>query len=214
MARHLPRVLAAAAVLLIAAPALAEEETSTISLGLGIQKVINVSGIARIAIGDPRVADVRPLGNNQLILLGQVEGRTTLLIWKSNGSRLSYLVNVTNKDPDKVIEEIKQLLRDPEGITLRKIGDRIYLEGYAYTDDDVERVQAVTRLYGQVTSFVKMAPTAKRRIATEMNAALQRAGLRNARAVVVGSTIFLEGSVDSKEELDQAERIVKASGGR
>jgi pilus assembly protein CpaC len=214
MLRPLPQILVAVAVVLGSAPSFADEDASTISLGLGIQKVINVPNIARIALGNPDVADVRPLGQNQVILLGKAEGRTTLLVWKASGARLSYLLNVTKKDADKVIEEIKELLRDPEGITLRKIGDRIYMEGYAYTDEDAERVQAVTRLYGQVTSFVKIAPGAKRRLAADMNAALQRAGLRNARAVLVGSTIFLEGSVDSKEELDQAERIVKAMGAK
>jgi len=210
--RLLLRALAVAAVLAVAAPAYSQDDSSTIALGVGTQKVINVPGIARIAIGDPSVADVKPLGSAQVLIVGQAEGRTTLLIWKSNGSRLSYLISVRKKDPNEVIEEIKKLLGDREGITVRMVGDRIYLDGYAYTTEDAERVTQITTLYGQVKSFVKIAPNAKKLVANNLNAALQRAGLKNVQANVVGTTIFLEGSVESQQDLQKAELITKAIG--
>ena len=212
--RLLPRALAAAAVIAIAAPAYSQDDSSTIALGVGTQKVINVPGIARIAIGDPSVADVKPLGSSQVLIVGQAEGRTTLLIWKSNGSRLSYLISVRKKDPNEVIEEIKKLLGDREGITVRKVGERIYLEGYAFTTDDAERASQVAEIYPQVTNFVTIAPNAKKILANNINAALQRAGLKGVQVSVVGTTIFLEGSVESQQDLEKAGLIVKAMGGR
>jgi pilus assembly protein CpaC len=208
----LPRALVVAAVLAVAAPAYSQDDSSTIALGMGTQKVINVPGIARIAIGDPSVADVKPLGSSQVLIVGQAEGRTTLLIWKSNGSRLSYLISVRKKDPNEVIEEIKKLLGDREGITVRMVGDRIYLDGYAYTTEDADRVNQIATLYTQVKSFVKVAPNAKKLVANNLNAALQRAGLKNVQANVVGTTIFLEGSVESQQDLQKAELITKAIG--
>ncbi|HEY3448381.1 MAG TPA: VIT domain-containing protein [Myxococcales bacterium] len=65
----------------------------TISVGVGGQRVINVPGVARIAIGDPSMADVKPLGSTQLLIVGQQEGETTLLIWKADGSRVTYRVD-------------------------------------------------------------------------------------------------------------------------
>ncbi len=210
--RLFPSALVAAAVVAVGAPAFAQDDSSTIALGVGTQKVINVPGIARIAIGDPGVADVKPLGSTQVLIVGQAEGRTTLLIWKSNGSRLSYLISVRKKDPNEVIEEIKKLLGDREGITVRMVGDRIYLDGFAYTSEDAERVNQITSLYAQVKSFVKVAPNAKKLVANNLNAALQRAGLKNVQANVVGTTIFLEGSVESQQDLAKAELITKAIG--
>lgn len=210
--RFLPCALAFVALVLSAAPAFSQEDSSTISLGVGTQKVINVPGIARIAIGDPSVADVKPLGTTQVLIVGQAEGRTTLLLWKANGSRLSYLISVRKKDPNEIIEEIKKLLGDREGITVRMVGDRIYLDGYAYTTDDHERVEQIVNLYPQVKSFVKVAPNAKKLVANNLNAALQRAGLKNVQANVVGTTIFLEGSVESQQDLQKAELITKAIG--
>lgn len=206
------RALALAMVLAFSGSAFAQDDSSTISLGVGTQKVINVPGIARIAIGDPSIADVKPLGSSQVLIVGQAEGRTTLLIWKSNGSRLSYLISVRKKDPNEIIEEIKRLLGDREGITVRMVGDRIYLDGYAYTTDDHERVEQIVGLYPQVKSFVKVAPNAKKLVANNLNAALQRAGLKNVQANVVGTTIFLEGSVESQQDMQKAELITKAIG--
>jgi pilus assembly protein CpaC len=212
-----PRKLSAALVVLSAlvwaSPALAQDDSSSISLGVGIQKVINVPGIARIAIGDPAIADVKPLGSSQVLVVGMAEGKTTLLIWKTNGSRLSYYISVTKKGTDEIIEEIKKLLGEREGIFVRKVGDRIYLDGYAYTTEDHDRVEQIVTLYPNlVKSFVKVAPNAKKLVANNLNAALQRAGLKNVQANVVGTTIFLEGSVESQQDLQKAEMITKAIG--
>ncbi len=214
VSRKLSSALIASTALFFAASAHAQEDSSSISLGVGIQKVINVPGVQRIAIGDPGVADVTPLtGGNQVLVVGKSEGKTTLLIWKNNGSRLSYLISVTRKGTDEVIEEIKKLLDGREGITVRKVGDRIYLDGYAYTTEDNERVEQVVSLYPNlVKSFVKVAPNARKLVANILNAAFQRAGLKNVQANVVGNTIFLEGSVESQQDLQKAEMITKAIG--
>jgi pilus assembly protein CpaC len=63
-----------------------------------------------------------------------------------------------------------------------------------------------------VKSFVKVAPNAKKLVANTLNQELQRAGLKNVQASVVGTTIFLEGSVESQQDLQKAELITKAVG--
>jgi pilus assembly protein CpaC len=206
------KVLVVAAILAMPLAALAQESGNTIALGVGSQKVISVANIAKIAVGDPNVADVKPVGTNQILVVGMAEGRTTLIIFRSNGQRLSYLISVRKTDPNDVIAEIRKLLGDREGITVRMVGDRIYLDGQAYTAEDNERVTQITQLYPNVKSFVKVAPNAKKLVANNLNAALQKAGLKNVQANVVGTTIFLEGSVESQQDLQKAELITKAIG--
>ncbi len=188
------------------------QEGGTIALGVGTQKVITVPGIQRVAIGDSAIADVKTIGNNQLLVIGQGEGKTTLLIWKSSGQRVSYLITVRKQDPNEVISEIKKLLGEIEGVSVRMVGDRIYLDGQAYTQADADRIDQVVGLYGNVKSFVKIAPNAKKLVAQNLNANFQKAGLKNVQANVVGSTIFLEGSVESQQDLQKAELITKAIG--
>lgn len=196
---------------LLAAP-VAAQEGGSINIGVGAQKVITVPGIQRVAIGDSAVADVKTIGNNQLLVIGSAEGKTTLLIWKTSGQRISYQVSVKREDPNQVISEIKKLLGEIEGVSVRIVGDRIYLDGQAYTQSDADRIEQVIGLYPNVKSFVKIAPNAKKLVAQNLNAAFQKAGLKNVQANVVGSTIFLEGSVESQQDLQKAELVTRAIG--
>ena len=197
--------------MVLALPAFAQDG-GNIALGVGTQKVLTVPGIQRVAVGDADVADVKTIGNNQLLIIGSDEGKTTLLVWKTSGQRVSYLVSVRKQDPNEIISEIKKLLGEIEGVNVRMVGDRIYLDGQAYTQADADRIDQVVGLYGNVKSFVKIAPNAKKLVAQNLNAAFQKAGLKNVQANVVGSTIFLEGSVESQQDLQKAELITKAIG--
>jgi len=185
---------------------------STVRLVVGQQSVLRVNNLRKVAIGDPSVADVRVINRKQILLVGKGQGSTNMTIWKRDGTRLTYDVHVTAEDPKKVVREVIKLLGDREGIRVRVVGDRVILDGTAYTTDDFERVESITKLYSQVTSFVKLNPNAKKLIADQLNTRLVENGLKDTRAVVVGTTIFLEGSVESRSDLKKAEMIAKAMG--
>src|SRR5258708_16407676 len=92
------------ALLLASAPAVAQAEGGTISLGVGQQKVIQGANVARIAIGEPDVADVKQVGGgNELLITGVGEGRTSLLVWRNNDARPSYLIVVRKQDPKQTV---------------------------------------------------------------------------------------------------------------
>ncbi|MDF1562643.1 MAG: pilus assembly protein N-terminal domain-containing protein [Deltaproteobacteria bacterium] len=191
------------------------EEGGNISIAVGQQRVLTVKGITRISIGDDSIAAVKAIAaTNQVLITGVKKGRTTLIVWRSSGQRVSYLVNVTMVPASEVIREVQALLGSIEGVTIRTVGDRVYLDGSAYTTEDFQRINEVTELYPSVKSFVKVAPNAKKLVANTLNQELQRAGLKNVQASVVGTTIFLEGSVESQQDLQKAELITKAVGER
>ncbi len=72
----------AAVVVLTAAVAWAEAPTP-VALSVGTQKVLTVKGLLRVAVGDTDVADVKPIGDSQLLVTGIGPGVTTLLAWTS-----------------------------------------------------------------------------------------------------------------------------------
>jgi pilus assembly protein CpaC len=215
---HAPRVLrsclhAGAGALLFAAAAAAQSEGTTLTLGVGQQKTLTLRNVQRVAIGDPEVADVKQVGGgSELLLTGVGEGRTSLLVWFRNERRTSYSVVVRKQDLRELVNEVRALLGDREGIRVRVVGDRVYLDGETITADDYERVQLVLSTYPQIRSLVRPSANAKRLAADSMNKALQRAGLRNVHASVVGGALLLEGSVESREELAKAELVMKTVG--
>jgi pilus assembly protein CpaC len=193
----------------LSAPAAAQE---IITIGVGQQKIIQIPNLERVAVGDPEIADVKVVGRSELLVLGVAEGRTTLLVWKDNGQRVSYTISVRKQDPKDIISEVRALLGEREGIQLRIVGDRVYMDGEALTTEDYDRVQEITKIYPQVKSFVRVSHNAKRLAAAALNQAFEKASLPGVRAVAVGSKLFLEGSAESKEDLTRAELIVKAVG--
>ncbi|HZX65732.1 MAG TPA: pilus assembly protein N-terminal domain-containing protein [Myxococcales bacterium] len=207
------RTFLACAALLVALPVHAQNDGGTMNLGVGEQKTLSLQNVARVAIGDPGVADVKQVGGGgELLLTGVGEGRTSLLVWLRNDQRLSYAISVRKQDPREVVSEVRALLGDRDGIRIRIVEGRVFLEGETLTAEDAERVQQVVSLYPQVKSFVRPSANARRLAAESLTRALQKAGLKGAQATVVGSTLFLEGWVESKEDLAKADLVVRASG--
>jgi len=185
---------------------LAQEET--INLVIGQQRVLKLPGVTRIAIGNPSVADVKVTGGSDILITATGEGVTELPVWR--GTRVStFAITGSKVDIKKLHREVMRLLGKREGLSARVSGDRIYIEGKALTLEDIERAEEVTELYKQVRSLVKLDPSAHALIAEQINKVLASAGLGNARASVVGSTVFLEGTVDNEGDLKKAQILVK-----
>ncbi len=205
--------LALAASALFALPARAQSEGGTITLAVGEQKVIQVSNVSRVAIGEPDVADVKQVGGgNELLITGVGKGRTSLLVWQHNERRIAYVIIVREWNPKEVAQEIRALLGDREGIQIRIVGDRLYLDGETLTSDDYERVQHIVTLYPNVRSFVRPSGNAKRLAAEALNNAFKKASLPNVRATVIGSTLFVEGWVEQKEDIQKVDQVAAAVG--
>lgn len=57
-------------------------------------RVLQIAGISRVAIGDPAIADVKTVGTDELVLTGVAPGKTTLLVWTSDGKRSDTVLDV------------------------------------------------------------------------------------------------------------------------
>jgi len=105
-ARWWPMLAAALAVTAVGsyAPRVAAESSASsessgeVPLVVGqIKKLSFDKPMSRIAVGDPQVADVRPDGDNGIVVTGKAHGKTTLLVWFDDGPRKAYLLNVKSR---------------------------------------------------------------------------------------------------------------------
>ncbi len=185
----------------------------SIKVGIGEDKVLVVhGGISRVAVGMATIADVRTLSSSEVLILGVSQGKTTLLIWRNSGRRLSYTISVRKHDPEEVAAELSALLGEIEGVRIRIIGDDVYLDGETLTTEDAQRVQAVIKLFPEVRSFVRPSPEALKLQAKNLARAFAENGLNSVVVNVIGGSIFLEGTVESQQDLQKAQLIVKAMG--
>ena len=116
-----------------------ENSSGTIYLVGGRQKVLKIKGIQKVAIGNPSVADVKPLGTNQVLVTGVGVGKTTLIIWKKSGEQESFYIKVSARDPKSLQAEISKMLGDREGISIRLVGEMVVMDGHALTTEDYLR---------------------------------------------------------------------------
>jgi serine/threonine-protein kinase len=88
-----------------------------VSLKPGMQRVLSLPGVRRIAIGDASIADVKVLDDSDVLIVGIGQGKTTFLVWKADGARTSYQVTVSKPDPVpgavNVSLEVRDIVRYP-----------------------------------------------------------------------------------------------------
>jgi pilus assembly protein CpaC len=85
----------------------ADEE---LRLYLGEVKVISVRNPARVAIGNPLVADIAAVTKNDLTLSPKSAGNTTLVVWDNYGEQ-SYVVKVFNENTNLIKSRIDNILK-------------------------------------------------------------------------------------------------------
>jgi pilus assembly protein CpaC len=95
-----------------AAHASAAPAQTLISLQSGHSIVLQEPGVDRIAVGDPRIAGVVPIGGSQVVINGKEPGHTTVFIW-AQGRRAAYVVTVTEQVLDQVAGMLRAAITDP-----------------------------------------------------------------------------------------------------
>jgi len=193
-------------VLLTALPSKAEEPT--VRLTPGEQRVLDFPGLRRVAVAAPGVADVKVVGKSQLLVIALSRGRTSLTVW-TDKQQLQRTLVVEPPRAEELARELKAL--GFSGLEVRTIGDRVVVDGHVESLQDMRTLRSVVGGLSYVSLLVRLdaqvIQAALTTTAEQINIALKRNGIINAKAVVVGQRIVLEGSVSDEAERDKAQRI-------
>ena len=112
--RSLAPLCAAALILSSASPALAAgAQASPLALQSGHSIVLPVDGVTYVAIGDPAVVGVVPVGGRQLVLNAKAPGRTSVTVWMG-GRRRSWEVTVSAQSLNDLAAAIKTTINEPD----------------------------------------------------------------------------------------------------
>ncbi len=71
------------------------EPPAPLELQIGQMRPFVVDCLKRIAVGDPNIADVKTVGEQELVIIGASAGETTLILWDCDDHRVSYTVRVS-----------------------------------------------------------------------------------------------------------------------
>lgn len=141
-----------------AARATESDKPQEIALAVGETKSISARDIRNYSDGNTGHVDVKLTSDNsQFVLYGRKPGSTTLLLVKNDGSQISYNVHVFARSPQLVEKELHELVDGMLGVSVRRIGANIVLDGVVETETELKRIQQIAQLYpNQVQALVTL----------------------------------------------------------
>src|SRR5579859_7483035 len=100
--------------------------TDEVTLYSGQAMVRNAPGpIERIAVGDGKVLAVKIVGTQELVMIGEKAGDTSMQLWLSDGSQRSISVHVTATDSEQLSEAVRQMLGGNPNLTVTPINGNV-----------------------------------------------------------------------------------------
>ncbi|MCK9522135.1 MAG: type II and III secretion system protein [Proteobacteria bacterium] len=122
------------------------------TLSVGEQIVLDAQDVASFSESTRGVIEVKvPKDGRRMVVNAQSPGKMTLLLIMRTGETRNIEITVFAKDPQVIIEELTDLLSEQSGLRLKRMGARVFIDGYAESESELWRVQRIAELYpGQV----------------------------------------------------------------
>ena len=98
-------------------------------LYVGEVRVLNVTDIERVAVGNGKLLSTQILKNGQLVILPEKPGMTQVYIWDSKGRQRRLTVQITKDDAGTLSREIRTLLSRVPGVSVTTVGGKVVLSG-------------------------------------------------------------------------------------
>ena len=154
---------------------------------------------------------IRINDQQQLSIRGLKAGETTIYVRDQEGElKLILLVKVNNSNLSRLADEIRDLLKDIDGIEVKINGQKIVIDGEVLVPNDYGRLLAVItdKVYSdQILNLTTLSSMALQILARKIQEDI-KAFAPNVTVRVVNNLIFLEGTAD---DVDQANRAVKVA---
>ena len=138
---------------MLLAPAKMLSAETMLHMQVGEVRVLAVPEVARVAVGDGHVLNAVTTEEKEVILFARNEGSSALQIWSADGSRQSFDIEVAAEGARRLEQELREALRRIPGVTVSAVGDKLLVEGDGLSDDDLFRVEELSRRYPQLLNF-------------------------------------------------------------
>lgn len=125
-------------------------------------------------------------------------GVGTLHIKEGRKILKKYTVEVRKTDLNRIVHEMRQLLKEIDGITIKIINKKVIVDGEIFVPRDMKRIYSVVQEYGkQAASFVTLSASAQNKVARFME---REIGNPNITVKAANEKFILRGTVSSPEE--------------
>jgi len=134
--------------------AASQPHNNEIVMFVGEVRILPTTRIHRIAVGNGKMFTTSVLSDNQLLLIGEAPGDSSLVIWSDEKHKTAYTVRISPRDSGDAYRNLSALLHTVPGIRISPVGPNVIISGNA-SKENIERIRAAVRLYPQATSLVQ-----------------------------------------------------------
>lgn len=146
---------------------------------------------------------------NVLRFVPKSEGFATLTIHDKRNNKIiaEYRIDIQRTKLDKVVRELRAMLGDIEGISIKVVNNKVVVDGQVLLPKDLTRIAGVVAQFGdQASSIVALSPLAQKKIAEFISRDINNPEIE-VRAV--NDKIILSGWANDEDEKVRAEILAK-----
>ncbi len=142
----------------------ADKFADRIRLKEGQSRVLSMSGVSHVAVGNGEILQVEVLDRtDDVLLIGLRRGVTDVRVWQGDSGSRRYRVSVTpgdEIDPERPsLDELQQLIGmhgdDESGLSIVPAADSLNIFGRARTAEQVTRIEALAARFDSVHSYIE-----------------------------------------------------------
>ena len=119
------------------------------------------------------------LDKNQVLILPEAVGQSSLHLWLTRGPAIRYLVNIVASDVGQSLAQIQAMLGNADNLIARLAGDTVIIEGHSLSAIQKARIDAVMERHPQVLNLAS-GSTTERMIAMDVRMIeMKKSALKN-----------------------------------
>jgi pilus assembly protein CpaC len=111
--------------------------------------------LKRVAVGNGNLVEVRVLDHNQMVIIANKPGDTSLQLWMNNGQQRNISLHIVTGNTDQVANLVRRLLGHNPAINVSTVGGNVVLTGTNLTQEDLTQITAIKKVYPQVLDFTQ-----------------------------------------------------------
>ena len=197
---NMRKVIFAIVIMAVSTAAAADQR---INMYVGEIKLMRLSPIERVAVGQSAILSTSLLQNGQLLLLGEGEGTTNVHLWFENGKEDQYTVTIFKEDQQNTAQILNSLLSGIPGVEAEVVGDQVLLRGDVPPEYDPV-VTAVIAKYPGVINVTSKTANVVRQLLSDVD---------GITVSTVGSHVVLRGDIHVYEGPGDRENYQQVSRG-
>lgn len=126
---------------------------NAIELEVGSSLVLRHKSVQRLAVGNSQVVQASALSPTEAILFGKRPGTTTINIWITKASHVTYRVYVRPEGYGQAMKEVTETLASIPGARSQIAAGRIVLDGDDLTPDERAKLVRLAGRYPELIEF-------------------------------------------------------------